>query len=199
MKQLRTAIVVLVFWTVILGGIYPLLAAGIGAVFFPAKAAGSLVFRGGKAAGSELIGQDFTGPGYFHPRPSAVGYDASVSGASNQGWSSRALKEAVERRRAGWDRENAPAQAPMDMLFASGSGLDPHISPQAAQGQAGRVASARALGAREMIRLNALVRRFTEEPQLGFLGEPRVNVLLLNLALDSELPPAAGQPRDGSR
>jgi len=188
MKHVRTGIVVLLFWTVVAGGLYPALVTGIGAVFFPAKARGSIVVHEGRLAGSELIAQDFASSAYFHPRPSAVNYDASASGASNFGYTSRAMKDAYEQRKIGWQRENGASEAPMDMLFASGSGLDPHISPAAAELQVARVAAARRIPRAEVPRLLALVRRFEEGPQFGFLGEPRVNVLMLNLALDREFP-----------
>jgi potassium-transporting ATPase KdpC subunit len=186
-KHFRTSLAVLVFWTLVAGGVYPLLVWGLGAAIFPHRAAGSLVSRDGAVVGSALIGQDFSAAGYFHPRPSAITYDASSSGASNQGYTSKGLKAAFDARRAAWDRENGPAGAPMDMLFASGSGLDPHISPQAAEGQAARVAAARGVPAEKVL---TIVRRHEEGPQAGFLGEPRVNVLSLNLALDAELTPA---------
>ncbi len=181
MKPIRTSIVALVVLTVLTGGLYPLLMTGIGALFFPDKGQGSLIVKDGKTVGSELIGQDFTSDKYFHPRPSAVGYDASSSGAGNWGDTSSDLKKAYDRRLAQWRKENPNKPAPMDMLFASGSGLDPDISPQAAEEQAPRVAQARHAAAAEVL---TLVRRFEQAPQLGFLGEPRVNVLELNLALD---------------
>jgi K+-transporting ATPase ATPase C chain len=186
MKHLRTSILVTIFWTVVAGGIYPLFVYGIGAVFFPQKVQGSLVMKAGKTVGSSLIGQDFTSDIYFRPRPSAVGYDASSSGASNKGWTSADLKKAYDQRKADWQKANGTGTAPMDMLFASGSGLDPDISPDAAELQVPRVAAARHLSAGDAARLLALVRSLEQGPQLGFLGESRVNVLALNSALDQE-------------
>jgi K+-transporting ATPase ATPase C chain len=189
MKHLRAAIVVTIFWTVVVGGLYPLLMYGVGAVFFPRQAEGSLIVTaGGATVGSSLIGQDFESDRYFHPRPSAIGYDASNSGASNLGWTSADLKKAYDQRKADWQKANRAGEPPMDVLFASGSGLDPHISPQAAEAQVSRVAAARHLTAEQGKALLQLVRVHEEEPQLGFLGEPRVNVLLLNLAVDEQFP-----------
>jgi potassium-transporting ATPase KdpC subunit len=183
-----TSLVVTVFWTVAVGGLYPLVVTGIGAVAFPRQAVGSLVTRGGKLVGSTLIGQDFTGPVYFHPRPSAVRYDASSSGASNQGWTSADLKKAYGQRLADWKKAYGNAAPPMDVLFASGSGLDPDISPQAAEAQVPAVAAARHLAESQAAALLDLVRSREKGPQLGFLGQPRVNVLELNLAVDAAFP-----------
>jgi K+-transporting ATPase ATPase C chain len=186
MKHLKTAAIVLVFWTVVLGGIYPLFIRGVGALFMPGRADGSLAVRDGKVLGSYLIGQDFTSDVYFHPRPSAVKYDASSSGASNEGYTSKDLKDAYDARQNDWRKANGNVEAPMDMLFASGSGLDPDISPQAAELQVPRVAAARKLSAGQSDELLAMVRGLERDPQLGFLGEPRVNTLELNLALDAK-------------
>jgi K+-transporting ATPase ATPase C chain len=191
MKHVRTAIVVTIFWTAVLGGVYPLLMWGVGAAAFPAQSRGSLVLRNGKVVGSALIAQEFTGDRWFHPRPSSIKYDSSSSGASNWGWTSADLKKAYEQNRADWRAANGSSEPPADMVFASGSGLDPHISPAAAELQVPRVAAARHVAADDAGKLTALVRRFEEPPQLGFLGEPRVNVLLLNLALDREFPGGA--------
>jgi K+-transporting ATPase ATPase C chain len=188
MKPVRTAIVVTLFWTVVVGGMYPLLAWGIGALFFPARAQGSLVVAGGKVVGSALIGRDFSSERYFHSRPSAIGYDASSSGASNKGWTSADLKRSYDRAVKDWKAREGGTEPPMDMVFASGSGLDPHVSPQSAELQVPRVAAARDLSPADATTLLALVRRHEEAPQLGFLGEPRVNVLELNLALDRAFP-----------
>ncbi|HVO38312.1 MAG TPA: potassium-transporting ATPase subunit KdpC [Spirochaetia bacterium] len=188
MKHVRTAIIVTVFWTIVVGGIYPLLMTGIGAALFPRRVQGSLISGGGKVVGSSLIAQDFTRDIYFHPRPSAVKYDPTGSGASNWGWTSSDLKKAYDQRKSDWQKAYGPGEPPLDMLFASGSGLDPHISPRAAEIQAEKVAGARHLDADGKTRLLALVRRHEEAPQLGFLGEPRVNVLELNVALDKEFP-----------
>ncbi len=186
MKPVRTAIVVTIFWTVVVGGAYPLLMYGFGALFFPRQAQGSLVMRDGKVVGSALIGQDFQGQGYFHSRPSAIAYDPSSSGASNFGWTSAALKKAYDQEKSDWEKANATTEVPMDMVSASGSGLDPHISPRAAELQVPRVAAARRLTPEDAAMLLSLVKAKEEKPQLGFLGEARVNVLELNLALDAQ-------------
>ena len=188
MKPVRTAIIVTIFWTVVVGGMYPLLMYGVGAAFFPAQAQGSLVAQDGKVVGSALIGQDFSTDAYFHPRPSSIGYDASSSGASNWGWTSSDLKNARALNRLDWQIANSNAEPPEDMVTASGSGLDPHISPQGAELQVPRVAAARHLTREDSGKLLTLVRSHEEAPQLGFLGEPRVNVLELNLALDRLFP-----------
>jgi potassium-transporting ATPase KdpC subunit len=188
MKAIRIAIVVTIFWTVVVGGIYPLVITGVGALFFSKQADGSLITRQGTVVGSQLIGQTFTAPRYFQSRPSASGYDALTPGASNQGWTSAALKGAYDQRKAEWQKAFGPGEAPMDMLYASGSGLDPDISAPAAQAQVGAVAAARRLSADQTARLRDLVGAHEDGPQLGFLGEPRVNVLELNLAVDEEFP-----------
>jgi K+-transporting ATPase ATPase C chain len=188
MKLVRTAIIVTIFWTIVVGGIYPLLMTGIGKLFFPRQAGGSLVRVQGKVVGSSLIAQDFEKDIYFHPRPSAVNFDSSSSGASNWGWTSADLKKAYDRRKADWEKKYGPGDPPLDMLFASGSGLDPDISPASAEIQAKSVAKARHLDAQKAARLLDLVRSFETGPQLGFLGEPRVDVLALNLAVDKEFP-----------
>ncbi len=188
MKPIRTAIIVFAFWTIVVGGIYPLLMTGVGAALFPAKAQGSLVTRDGKVAGSALLAQDFQSNIYFHPRPSAAKYDPTNSGASNWGWTSSDLKKAYDQRKSDWQKSYGPVDPPMDMMFASASGLDPQVSPESAEVQAKSVAAARHLDAQKASRLLALVRSFEEGPQLGFLGEPRVNVLALNLAVDKEFP-----------
>ncbi|HTP59601.1 MAG TPA: potassium-transporting ATPase subunit C, partial [Spirochaetia bacterium] len=138
--------------------------------------------------GSSLIAQDFEKDIYFHPRPSAVKYDSSSSGASNWGWTSSDLKKAYDQRKADWQKAYGSAEPPMDMLFASGSGLDPDISPESAEIQAKSVAAARHLDGQEAALLMDMVRRYEKGPQLGFLGEPRVNVLALNLAVDKQFP-----------
>jgi K+-transporting ATPase ATPase C chain len=188
MKPVRTAIIVTIFWTVVVGGMYPLLMYGVGAVAFPAQAQGSLLVRDGKVVGSALIGQDTSSDVYFHPRPSSIKYDPSSSGASNWGWTSSDLKKAYTQYKADWQKANGNAEPPQEMVFASGSGLDPHISPQGAELQVARVAAARHLTKEDSGKLLTLVRSFEEGPQLGFLGEPRVNVLELNLALDRQFP-----------
>jgi potassium-transporting ATPase KdpC subunit len=177
----------LLFMTLVTGIAYPLLVTGIAQVVFPAKANGSLIEKDGKVLGSSLIGQPFSDAKYFWSRASATSpmpYNGGASSGSNQGPTNPALKEAVEGRvkalrDAGGD---AAKPAPVDLVTASGSGLDPHISPAAAEYQVGRVAKQRGL-AEDKVR--ALAANHTEGRQLGFLGEPRVNVLALNLALDA--------------
>jgi len=177
----------LALMTLVTGVIYPLIVTGIGAALFPDKVAGSLIERDGKVMGSVLIGQPFSDPKYFWSRPSATGpvrYNAGASSGSNQGPLNPALTDAVAGRIRSLrdaDPDNA-APVPVDLVTASASGLDPHISPAAADYQVPRVARVRGLPA---AKVRALVADATEGRQLGFLGEPRVNVLKLNLALDA--------------
>jgi len=187
MKTLiRPAVTLFILLSIITGLIYPLLVTGIGQALFPQQAAGSLIERDGKLIGSRLIGQSFTDPKYFWGRPSATSpypNNAAASGGSNLGPRNPALKAAVESRIKTL-READPgntAPVPVDLVTASASGLDPHISPAAADYQMGRVARARGL-ALEPVR--ALVAQHTEDRQWGMFGEPHVNVLELNLALD---------------
>ncbi|HNW44301.1 MAG TPA: potassium-transporting ATPase subunit KdpC [Elusimicrobiales bacterium] len=179
MKTLITALKLFICMTVLTGFIYPLAVAGYALAVHPEKAKGSLVSREGKPIGSSLIAQKFTGAQYFHPRPSAVDYNPLPSGGSNLSPAGAALRAAAERR-AGAEGVNTP-----DMLYASASGLDPHISPAAAAAQCGRVAAAR--GAAK-VDIMSLVDAATETRQFGILGEPRVNALLLNLELDRKYP-----------
>src|SRR6185503_698811 len=186
-RELKPALILLLLLTVITGFIYPLLVTGIAQAVMSHRANGSLIERDGKAVGSELIGMPFTSPKYFWPRPSATSpypYNAAASSGSNQGPTNPALTEDVPARvKALRDADPGnTAPVPVDLVTASGSGLDPQISPAAAQYQVGRVARARGL---DPAAVQALVNQYTEERQLGILGEPRVNVLALNLALDA--------------
>jgi K+-transporting ATPase ATPase C chain len=182
-KQIYPALAMTVVLTVLLGIVYPLVVTGLAQVIFPEKAGGSLIEKDGKVIGSSLIGQPFTGPGYFHSRPSAAGggYDATASGGTNLGPTSKKLLDNVKTAADSLREENPNSPIPVDMVTASASGLDPHITPAAAEFQIPRVARERALSL-ETVR--QLVREHTEGRQFGFLGEPRVNVLELNLALD---------------
>jgi K+-transporting ATPase ATPase C chain len=185
-RELRPAAAVFLMLTIVTGVVYPLAVTGISAVFFPQAARGSLIEKNGQWIGSRLIGQPFEHPRYFWGRPSATGpysYNAGASSGSNLGPLNEALQTAVRERVANLknaDPEQSDAP-PIDLVTASGSGLDPHISPAAAFYQAGRVAKARNLS---KDRVEELVRQHVEPRTLGLLGEPRVNVLVLNLALD---------------
>jgi len=182
-RQLRYAIGFVVLLTVLTGVIYPLTVTGLAQALFRDRANGSLISDNGEVVGSELIGQPFSAPRYFWGRPSATEYDAAASSGSNYGPTNPALLEAIQARidalRA-VDPDNQES-IPVDLVTASGSGLDPHISIAAAQYQIPRVARYRGLSEDEV---SALVDRFTESRQFGILGEPRVNVLKLDLALD---------------
>ncbi len=187
-KHLLDSLKMLLVMTVFTGIIYPLAMIGIAQIIFPNQANGSMIRIDGKLVGSRLIGQNFTSDKYFWPRPSAIGYNPLPSGGSNYGPTSDTLKELVEMRRKEFIRLNGlppNTQVPPDMLYASGSGLDPDISPAAAELQIDRVARARGFGSVRTAELTKLVQSHVEGPQLGFLGNPRVNVLELNIALDS--------------
>jgi K+-transporting ATPase ATPase C chain len=187
-KQLMTAIWMTLATTVLLGIIYPLAVTGLAQMLFPSQANGELIRAGATIVGSHLIGQPFRSPGYFHSRPSAAGaagYDGTASGGSNLGPTNRALLDRVSASVRALQAENPDAPVPIDLVTASGSGLDPDISPAAAEFQIPRVARERGMS-EDAVR--ALVRRHTKARQLGFLGEPRVNVLELNLDLDAAHP-----------
>ncbi|WP_296574129.1 potassium-transporting ATPase subunit KdpC [Phreatobacter sp.] len=192
---LRPALVLTVIFMLLTGLAYPLAITGFAQGLLPHQANGSLVIRNGRLLGSELVGQAFTGPRYFHGRPSAtsapdpsdpaktvgVPYNAASSSGSNLGPTSKVLAEAVLTRAAALGDRPAPA----DLVTASGSGLDPHVSPAGALAQVARIAAARGVAP---ARVEGLVQRLMEGRSFGFLGEPRVNVLALNLALDAEIP-----------
>jgi K+-transporting ATPase ATPase C chain len=188
-KQLLPAVRMTLVLTVLTGLLYPGLVTGIAKVIFPHQANGSLIEVNGKVIGSELIGQKFTKPEYFQGRPSAAGdgYDAANSGASNYGPTSQKLVERIKADTEKFRKENPDFTGPIpaDLLTASASGLDPDLSPASAAAQVARVAKARGVGA---VQVQELVERSTQSRQLGFLGEPRVNVLKLNLALDDKYP-----------
>ncbi|MCX7050030.1 MAG: potassium-transporting ATPase subunit KdpC [Candidatus Sumerlaeota bacterium] len=190
MIALRATIVTLVFT----GLVYPLAVTGLAQALFPGRANGSLVNNArGQAVGSELIGQNFSNPAYFHPRPSAAGdagYDAMASGGSNWGATSQKLRDRITTAITQLQMENpdAPTPPPADLVMASASGLDPHITPEAALWQAPRVAKARQVAPE---RVRQIIGDYIEGRTLGVWGEPRVNVLLLNQALDRQF----GAPR----
>ncbi|HWX55058.1 MAG TPA: potassium-transporting ATPase subunit KdpC [Verrucomicrobiae bacterium] len=188
-KNLITAILMTVVTTVLLGVIYPLVVTGLAQIWRD-KANGQLITRNGVVVGSRIIGQPFTGETYFHPRPSAAGngYDAANSGGSNYGPTNKKLIARVQGDVATLQAENPGRPVPVDLVTTSGSGLDPHITLAGAEFQMPRVARARNIGKDDLPRLQQLVRDHTEGRQFGFLGEPRVNVLELNLALDAQFP-----------
>jgi K+-transporting ATPase ATPase C chain len=193
LKELWTSIVATVVLCVVVSGVYPVLIWGIGQVLFPRQANGSLVENNGQVVGSELLAQGFSGARYFHPRPSAAGtgYDPLNSGGSNLGPTSQKLIDGIKANAAQYRQDNGlseTAVVPADAVTASGSGLDPHISLQNAQMQIPRVAKERGLS-EEAVR--AEVAKATDNPLLGLGGEPGVNVLRINLALDAQAPKGA--------
>ena len=186
---LKSTLYVLVL-TVLLGGAYPAAVWALGQVFWKEKANGSFVPVGGRIVGSELIGQNFADPKYLHPRPSAAGkdgYDATASSGTNKGATDADLAKAVTAAVAAarTDRPGDTRPVPADLVTSSASGLDPHLSPDAAQWQALRIAKARGVSEEQVL---AVIRRHVEPRTLGLFGEPRVNVLLTNLDLDRSLP-----------
>ncbi|HLK53703.1 MAG TPA: potassium-transporting ATPase subunit KdpC [Candidatus Angelobacter sp.] len=187
-KNLITAVLYTVATTVLLGLIYPLVVTAVSQMLFKNKANGQLLQKNGVVIGSAILAQPFSGPQYFHPRPSAAGsngYDASNSSATNFGPTNQKLVDRVKADVGSLRAENLGKPVPVDMVTTSGSGLDPHITPASAQFQIPRIAKARNITAEE---LTGLVAAHTEARQWGFLGEPRVNVLDLNLALDDKFP-----------
>jgi K+-transporting ATPase ATPase C chain len=188
MKNLLTAILMTIVTTVLFGLIYPLTVTGIAQLVFTDKANGQLIKRpDGTIIGSKIIGQPFSGPGYFHPRPSAagVGYDAGASSGSNLGPTSQKLIDRVKADASALQAENPGTPVPIDLVTTSASGLDPHISPAGADFQIPRVARERGMSESEV---DSLVAKHTEGRTFRILGEPRVNVLLLNLELDERKP-----------
>ena len=198
LKQLVPAFRITLVLTILTGLLYPGAVTALSQLLFRQQANGSLIEKDGRIVGSALIGQAFTRPEYFHPRPSAAGsdgYDASASSGSNLGPTSRKLIDRIQADVEKFRKENPGYQGPIpaDIVTASGSGLDPHISPASAQAQAFRVAKARG-GSVDQV--NRLIAQYTETPTLGFLGDARVNVLQLNLALDRYFQ-SAGNPVAG--
>jgi K+-transporting ATPase ATPase C chain len=186
-KNLVTAVLFTVTTTVLLGLVYPLVITGL-ARFWPDKANGQLITRNGAVVGSRILAQPFTGPAYFHPRPSAAGtngYAADNSSGSNLGPTNQKLIDRAKTDVATLQMENQGKPIPIDLVTTSGSGLDPHITPAGAEFQVPRVAKARGISENELLKL---VQAHTDGRQFGFLGEPRVNVLELNLALDEKFP-----------
>ena len=189
MKNFVTAVLMTLVTTILLGLVYPLIVTGLAQVIFPDNANGQLISRAdGTIIGSRLIGQPFVSPGYFRSRPSAAGangYDAAASGGSNLGPMNQKLIDRVKADVEKLQQENPSKPVPVDLVTTSGSGLDPHISPAAAEFQVPRVARERGIGEDDLRRI---VHSHTEGRQFGFLGEPRVNVLELNVALDERYP-----------
>jgi K+-transporting ATPase ATPase C chain len=186
-RNFISAVLMTIVTTLLLGVIYPLAITAVAQVTFPNQANGQLIERNGTVIGSRIIGQGFSSPGYFRPRPSAAGtgYDAANSAGSQLGPTNKKLMDAVKANVDAARKENPNAPVPIDLVTTSASGIDPHISPAAADFQVSRVARERGISETDVRRL---VEGNTEGRQLGFLGEPRVNVLELNIALDSQYP-----------
>jgi potassium-transporting ATPase KdpC subunit len=183
LKNILISFKILILFTVILGVIYPLFITGISRLIFNKQANGSLITHNGITIGSELIGQNFEKDKYFHGRPSATGYNTIPSGATNLSYTSFDLKKQIAGRKKILFNENI-IDTPKDLLFASASGLDPHISPEAAIFQVERIAKERKFGDTQVKELLKLINKSVEKRQFGFLGEDRINVLLLNIKLD---------------
>jgi potassium-transporting ATPase KdpC subunit len=187
-RHILQSLKMLLVMTLLLGVSYPALMTLIAAAAFPHASSGSLIVKDGKTIGSELIGQKFENPKYFHSRPSAIDFQPMPSGGSNYGPTSKQLQDQVRERRRNFILENgldSTAVIPNDVLFASGSGVDPHISPEAARMQIMRIGRARGCDSGGIAAIRALVDKTRESPQWGIFGDPRVNVLRLNLALDA--------------
>lgn len=187
--QILTSLRMLLVLTILTGVLYPVLMTVIAQLVFPNKSNGSMIERNGNIVGSELIAQKFQNDKYFWGRPSAIDYNPLPSGASNLGPTSKALRDSVEERRKHFIEQNfLPPNTivPTEMLFTSGSGIDPHISPESAFLQVDRIVQVRGFSEQKKALLKTLVQNHIEAPQFGFLGEPRVNVLKLNLALDEK-------------
>ena len=184
-RNLIISVLMTIATTILLGIIYPLVVTGLAQLMFPHKANGQLITQNGKLIGSRIIGQPFVGPTYFHSRPSAAGtgYDATASGGTNLGPTNKTLIARVDQDSKALQAENPGTPVPVDLVTTSASGLDPHISIAAADFQIPRVAKARGISEDQ---LRQLIAAHTEGRQLGFFGEPRVNVLELNLALDTQ-------------
>jgi K+-transporting ATPase ATPase C chain len=191
LKELGPGFRLMLVFTILTGLIYPAVMTGVSQLVFPKQANGSLVAVNGTVVGSSLIAQGFTKPEYFHPRPSAAGsgYDDTATGGSNLGPTSQALMTRLQASTVAFRKENPDftGNIPSDILTTSASGVDPHISPAAAEAQAARVAKARGVSQDQIA---PVIAQFTQRPDWGFLGEPRVNVLLLNIALDQKFPMA---------
>jgi len=188
-KNLITAILMTIATTILLGIIYPLVVTGLAQLIFPKQANGQLIEKGGKTIGSSILGQSFSSPGYFHPRPSFAGngYDATNSNGSQLGPTNQKLIDRVKADVSSLHTENPNVPVPIDLVTGSASGLDPHITPAAAEFQLPTVAKERGT---TVDQLRPLLAKHTEDRQFGFLGEPRVNVLELNLELDGRFPKA---------
>ena len=186
-KNIITSVKVFVVMTVLVGVIYPLLITGISYLLFPDQANGSIIVENGKVIGSKLIGQKFISEKYFWSRPSAIDYNPFPSGASNLAPTSTKLKNLYENRKVIFAKNNFivnPESIPNEMLFASGSGVDPHISPESAYFQVNRISKARKFNHTRNEELIKLITRIIENPQISILGESRINVLMLNMELD---------------